>query len=83
MTRWLRIVAGGILLTITLQVCGFAKDCTAIRETVVRVHILANSDSETDQALKLQVRDAVVTASAGLLDGVTDSSAAQNILRDA
>ncbi len=33
----------------------------AIYETVVRLHVVANSDSEEDQALKLSVRDAVVS----------------------
>ena len=31
-----------------------------IYDTVVRLHVLANSDSEEDQALKLKVRDRVV-----------------------
>ncbi len=31
-----------------------------IYDTVVRLHVLANSDSEADQALKLKVRDRVV-----------------------
>ena len=31
-----------------------------IYESVVRLHVLANSDSEEDQALKLQVRDAIL-----------------------
>ena len=35
-----------------------------IYDTVVRLHILANSDSEEDQALKLKVRDGVLEAAA-------------------
>ena len=31
-----------------------------LAEKVVRLHVLANSDSEEDQALKLKVRDAVL-----------------------
>ena len=31
-----------------------------LADRVVRLHVLANSDSEEDQALKLQVRDAVL-----------------------
>lgn len=31
-----------------------------IYDTVVRLHVVANSDSEEDQALKLEVRDAVI-----------------------
>ena len=36
---------------------------TEIYSSVLRLHVLANSDSEEDQALKLQVRDAVLAAS--------------------
>ena len=32
----------------------------ALAGEVLRLHVLANSDSEEDQALKLQVRDRVV-----------------------
>ena len=35
-----------------------------IYDTVVRLHVLANSDSEEDQALKLKVRDGVLEAAA-------------------
>lgn len=38
----------------------FAAECSQIREDVLRLHILANSDSEEDQALKLKVRDRVL-----------------------
>ncbi len=47
-----------------------------IYNTVVRLHVLANSDSEEDQALKLRVRDAVLAASAPLLDGCTNQAEA-------
>lgn len=40
--------------------CGFAEDYRDITQTVFRLHILANSDSEEDQSLKLKVRDAVL-----------------------
>ena len=38
-----------------------------IYDTVVRLHVLANSDSAEDQALKLKVRDAVLEVTAPLL----------------
>lgn len=38
----------------------FAEDYRGITQTVFRLHILANSDSDVDQALKLKVRDAVL-----------------------
>ena len=39
----------------------------ALADKVVRLHVLANSDSGEDQALKLQVRDAVLSAADGLI----------------
>ena len=41
----------------------------AIYDTVVRLHVLANSDSEEDQALKLRVRDAVLEVTTPLVEG--------------
>ncbi len=35
----------------------FSQQCEDVQHSVLRLHIPANSDSETDQALKLQLRD--------------------------
>ena len=40
-----------------------------IYDTVVRLHVLANSDSEADQALKLAVRDEVIGAVTPAVEG--------------
>lgn len=40
---------------------------TAIYDSVIRLHVLANSDSEEDQARKLLVRDAILADSADAL----------------
>lgn len=40
-----------------------------IYDTVVRLHVLANSDSPEDQALKLKVRDAVLEITVPMLEG--------------
>ena len=42
-----------------------------IYDNVLRLHVLANSDSEEDQALKLEVRDALLEAGAGLFEHCT------------
>ena len=52
-----------------------------LAEKVVRLHVLANSDTEEDQALKLQVRDAVLAQAASLLEGCGDRSEAESLLR--
>lgn len=38
----------------------FAAECAQVRQDVLRLHILANSDTEEDQALKLKVRDRIL-----------------------
>ncbi len=47
-----------------------------IYSTVVRLHVLANSDSEEDQAIKLEVRDAVLAAAAPLVADCTNQAEA-------
>lgn len=58
-----RAVAVALVLVLTLGICGFDARCDEIRENVLRLHVLANSDSQQDQALKLKVRDAVLVES--------------------
>ena len=55
----------------------------ALADRVVRLHILANSDSEEDQALKLQVRDRVLDRAAEILMESADRAAAERALRAA
>lgn len=54
----------------------------AIYSTVVRLHVLANSDSDEDQALKLSVRDAVLEVTTPLLEGCTDRDTASALLEE-
>ena len=51
-----------------------------IYDTVVRLHVLANSDSEEDQALKLRVRNAVLDATSPLVKDCTSQEEAVEIL---
>lgn len=53
----------GLVITLGVSsVTGFMQDCAELRQEVLRIHILADSDREADQAVKLQVRDAVLEA---------------------
>ena len=67
-------------MCLCLSLCGFEGRCDDLRGRVLRLHILANSDSEADQALKLKVRDAVVEASAGWLDGIETAEDAEAVV---
>lgn len=55
----------------------------ALADRVVRLHILANSDSDEDQALKLQVRDRVLDRASEILTESADRAAAERALRAA
>ena len=52
-----------------------------IYESVVRLHVLANSDSEEDQALKLKVRDAVLAYTSPRVIDSTSREEAIEILK--
>lgn len=52
----------------------------ALAGQVLRLHVVANSDSDGDQALKLLVRDAVLARADGLLDGVSSRPEAEDVL---
>ena len=52
-----------------------------LADKVVRLHVLANSDSEEDQALKLQVRDAVLDRAEDLLAQTSSRAEAEGKLR--
>ena len=65
-----------LLLLGTLPIRGEAE----VYESVVRLHVLANSDSEEDQALKLKVRDALLEKTVPLLSDCTSREEACAIL---
>lgn len=52
-----------------------------LADKVVRLHILANSDSKEDQALKLRVRDRVLERATELLEQSGDRKEAEGLLR--
>lgn len=52
------------------------REQQALSEKLIRLHVVANSDSEADQAIKLQVRDAVLAVTEPLMEGAEDPYAA-------
>ena len=54
------ILIGVIAAAIFSSFGVFAGESARVREQVLRLHVVANSDSPADQALKLEVRDAIL-----------------------
>ena len=68
-------VAGVLLFSLWLD-----SEQRELAGDVIRLHVLANSDSQEDQALKLEVRDRVLTEAETVLAGVTDRDKAKDSL---
>lgn len=62
--RITKAITGGLLLCLLCSLLGVTGQAQGVREDVVRLHVLANSDSTADQTVKLQVRDAVTAVAA-------------------
>ena len=75
----LAMLLGFVLSVALTSAFCFASDCSAVRGEVLRLHILANSDSEADQELKLLVRDRVLEETGELFSGACDLSSAQTL----
>ncbi len=70
-----------IAFAVTLLIgCCASASRAALADSVLRLHVVANSDSEADQAIKLQVRDAVLAQAQPLLEGLESSSDAEAVL---
>jgi stage II sporulation protein R len=74
--KLLRAVAAALVLSLAISLCGFTGECNEIRERVLRLHVLANSNTKEDQQLKLKVRDTVTETAAGLFDTAADEGEA-------
>jgi len=56
-------LVGAVMLS---SLTGFAAECDELRSEMLRLHILASSDSEEDQALKYELRDRILAESEAL-----------------
>lgn len=68
-----------ILLFLYINICAFSYVSTvsnSLEDSVFRLHVLANSDSEEDQNLKYKVRDALIEYMNSLCENVTSKKEA-------
>lgn len=79
LTIFLLIFSLLILLSIPFSALPTGEEAE-IYESVIRLHVLANSDSESDQELKLKVRDSILTLAAELVEGCEDTASAKSAL---
>ncbi|MCL2054147.1 MAG: stage II sporulation protein R [Oscillospiraceae bacterium] len=70
------LLAGFIASVLFAGVCSFADSYGNITGNVFRLHILANSDSNEDQELKLKLRDEILKETAWIFKDSGSSAAA-------
>lgn len=77
MKIWEKSLCLALILTVLFSFTGFAATCEDIPNRVLRLHVLANSDSQAHQSLKLKVRDRILKVSSGLFSGVKSRTDAE------
>ena len=70
------------VLTVIYSVIPFEANCSQIPDNVFRLHIIANSDTESDQNLKLKVRDEVLQYTYTLFNNAKSKYEAENVISD-
>ena len=59
----------GLIFTAVMSFARFDAACADLRQNVLRLHIIANSNSEADQAVKLLVRDRILSETTDIFSG--------------
>ncbi len=76
----------GFICAVFWSFADFNASCEELRHNILRLHIVANSDTAPDQSLKLKVRDAILKESQSLFEAESNletavKTATQNLPR--
>ncbi len=82
MKFWLTFASSLLVSAVILSIIP-ARGETAIYDDVLRLRVIAESDADEDQALKLRVRDALLAESAALFGNCADAEEAEERAREA
>ncbi|MBR2043309.1 MAG: stage II sporulation protein R [Clostridia bacterium] len=69
----------GLIISIVLGLARFDALCQDLRDNLLRVHIVAASDSKDDQELKLKVRDELLLAQGSLFENCSNINEALTV----
>ena len=71
-----------LVIAASVWTWGLLRDRQYLNRELIRLHVVANSDSERDQDIKLQVRDAIVASLYEGMADIGDIGAAKEYLRE-
>ena len=70
------------IICVTLSTYKLDGECDTIRENVLRLHIIAASDSEYDQQIKLELRDFLLSKGEEIFSGSDTKKEAEEKIKD-
>ncbi len=82
MRKIAKLLCTCLLLGAVIWLLGVVSDRQALAEELIRLHVVGASDSEADQRVKLQVRDAVTAALQQEMGQLEDASQAKLYLQE-
>ena len=82
MFKLLRLTVTCLLIYGAFCLGGIMQDRQTLSDDVIRLHVVAASDSEEDQAVKLRIRDAVVEKLSDAMDAVPSAADAKAFLAE-
>ena len=82
MKLFIKSICIAFVLTVIYSTLPFEAECADISNEVFRLHILANSDAEADQNLKIKVRDKVLEYTERLFDNAKSKEEAEITIAD-
>lgn len=80
MKKTLNRVCICLTAAVLIWCAGIIADRKTLNEDIIRLHVVANSDSTEDQSIKLRVRDAVVDSLKDAMADVSDVEAAKEYI---
>ena len=82
MKLFMKILVCVFALSVLFSMLPFQSTCSQLEKDVLRLHILANSDTDFDQSIKLQVRDKVIEKVSYLYDNARTKEDAKRITNE-
>lgn len=82
MKKIAKLVVSGLLLSAAFWLGTVASDKAVLSQDIIRLHVVADSDSAEDQKIKLQVRDAIIEELESVMADLPDVESAKVYLQE-
>ena len=77
-----KALISGFIISVLISFTGFFNRCECISDKIFRLHIIANSDQDFDQDLKLKVRDRILKDFGSKFKNLSDLVSAEKLTEE-